>query len=162
MGARRPDGSPSSLSNYGSRVDASGWGESVWAPNVYCDSPSNPTCHNYPTATFPEYQIYTSSFGGTSAAAPIVAGAIIALQGLQKARGGLPFSPEIACELVRNIGSAQLPGKNIGKLPDIRAMHLWMIADADGDGVSNIDEMIMGRNPYFDERKLIPILLSDD
>ena len=55
-----------SFSNYGSRVDCFGWGESI-------DTTGDGWTGNTTTA-------YTSGFGGTSGASPIVAGAAVLLQ----------------------------------------------------------------------------------
>lgn len=74
---------------YGERVDVQGWGEDVFAA-AYGDEfydPDDPNNSN---------RWYTSRFGGTSSASPIVAGAVACLQGIEKFRsfGRSVFSPE--------------------------------------------------------------------
>jgi serine protease len=163
VGARQTNGTPSSFSNYGERIDVSAWGSDIWSTVVTCSptAVANNWCANYPTPTFPEYQIYTKIFGGTSGAAPMVAGAIASLQGLQKARGGKPLTASVLRQMVKTIGVPQNAGKKVGRMPDIRALHTWMLADTDLDGMPNIDVLLVGRRPDFDERKLIPLLLED-
>ena len=62
-----------SFSSYGSRVDVQGWGHNV-------------TTAGYGDAFNPadDRQLYTYSFSGTSSATPIVAGAVLAMQGVVK------------------------------------------------------------------------------
>ncbi|HEX8153826.1 MAG TPA: S8 family serine peptidase, partial [Thermoanaerobaculia bacterium] len=68
---------PLSFSNYGSRLDLQGWGQSV-ATLGYGDLQmfGNDV-----------HQSYTATFNGTSSAGAIVAGAATILQGVRKARG---------------------------------------------------------------------------
>jgi serine protease len=163
VGARNTDGSPASFSNYGARVDASAWGNrNVWGVTAHCNSTDLACFATGTTDNEKTFQSYQSAFGGTSGATPLVTGALIALQGLQKQRGGPLITPKVARQLVRMIGTPHLTGKSIGMMPDVKAMHLWMIADTDGDGVANIDELIAGRNPNIDERKALVTLLEDE
>jgi hypothetical protein len=70
-------------SNFGSRIDCFAWGESVYT-----------TCGN----------AETSSFGGTSAAAAIVAGAVILMQALAKAKLGTAYETKLETgQLLRQI-----------------------------------------------------------
>jgi uncharacterized repeat protein (TIGR03803 family) len=99
--------------NYGSCVDMQNWGENIITtgygdlydaegPNLY----------------------YTSTFGGTSGATPIVVGEAALLQSIYKnATGQLLTSPQIKA-LLRNTGSPQTGGTypifdNIGPLPNL-------------------------------------------
>ena len=71
------------FSCYGSQVKLQGWGESV-ATLGYGDL--------VPIAGIDRNQWYTTEFGGTSSAAPIVAGAAAALQGLALEVDGQPMT----------------------------------------------------------------------
>jgi serine protease len=68
-----------SFSNFGSRVDCYGWGQSI-------DTTGDGWTGNATTT-------YTTSFGGTSGASPIVAGAAVLLQSISTATRGYRFSP---------------------------------------------------------------------
>jgi hypothetical protein len=102
----------SSFSNYGSRVNCYGWGESI-------DTTGDGWTGNTTTA-------YTSGFGGTSGASPIVAGAAVLLQAWAAAYGGARYSPAG----IRSVLS--LPGVNtpsqapstdrIGVMPNLRSI----------------------------------------
>lgn len=102
------------FSNYGSRVDAQGWGRRV-ATLDYGDLQS---CDNRNS------RHYTDEFSGTSSASPIVAGAAVLLQSYAKSRGRT-LSPVYVRELLANTGTAQVGEKreSIGPRPDLaRAM----------------------------------------
>lgn len=70
------------LSSYGARVSCQAWGQTV----VTCGG--GDLFDGGPDAR------YTYAFGGTSASAPILAGAIASVQGILKARSVRPLSPE--------------------------------------------------------------------
>ncbi|MBT3231549.1 MAG: S8 family serine peptidase [Calditrichaeota bacterium] len=73
-----PDRCRLDFSNYGERVDLQGWGREV-------------TTTGYGDLFFPgndRLQWYTSEFSGTSSATPIVAGSVVCIQGIYKARTG--------------------------------------------------------------------------
>jgi hypothetical protein len=104
------------FSNYGSRVDAQGWGREVT------------------TAGYGELQgganedlWYTDVFSGTSSASPIVVGAVAAYQGISAASTGRKTPAQIRSRL-RTTGSAQQDApsrpvsQRIGNLPDLRAL----------------------------------------
>jgi hypothetical protein len=102
-----------SLSNYGSRVDCYAWGENV---NTTGGSGSG-------TGT----STYTTSFGGTSSASAIVAGAALATQGMADARmGGFRFDPRqlrtILSDPANGTPSDDPPNDEIGVMPDLRAV----------------------------------------
>jgi serine protease len=161
VGSRRLDGFSRNDSTFGERVDTSAWGEAVFTISdtvgvigTSCD----------PTATLLTNQRYTNDFAGTSSAGAIIAGAAASLQVIQKARGGAPMSSTNIRALFRLFGTAQSTPdfRQIGKMPDLRAIYTWMIGDNEGDGVTNIDELVSGRNPDVDERKLLLVILIDD
>jgi hypothetical protein len=104
------------FSNYGSRLDVQGNGEGVTTTG-YGDL--------YNTEG-PDY-LYTSQFGGTSSASPIVAGAAILLQSVYKQlNNGAILSPEQVRSLLITTGKPQLSGGfplsyKIGPLPNVFA-----------------------------------------
>jgi hypothetical protein len=87
------------FSNYGSAIDAQGWGEEVTTTG-YGDLYTNGTVTTQ----------YTKSFSGTSSATPCVAGCLAALQGWLK-NGGLGkekiLTPKEARHLLRTTGMQQ-------------------------------------------------------
>ncbi len=68
--------------------------------------------------------------GGTSGAAPILAGALAVVQGVLKAAGHAPLTPHEARQLLRETGSPQQYSadhnthaeERIGNLPDLRTL----------------------------------------
>jgi subtilisin family serine protease len=112
-----PDRSRLDFSNYGSCVDAQGWGREVTSAG-YGDLQAG---------TNPDFW-YTDSFSGTSSASPIVVGAVACVQGALRAQGRVPLSPARARELLRSTGSPQqdAPGRpaaqRIGNRPDLRQL----------------------------------------
>lgn len=105
------------FSNYGSRVDAQGWGWEVTTCG-YGD------LYNSGGAT----QLYTDIFAGTSSASPIVVGALAATQGVLKAANMPLMTSDRARQLVRSTGSPQqaAPGRptsqRIGNRPNLRQL----------------------------------------
>ncbi|HZJ11547.1 MAG TPA: S8 family serine peptidase [Methyloceanibacter sp.] len=101
------------FSSYGSRVDVQGWGENV-ATTGYGDmfNPDNDV-----------RRYYTKSFNGTSSATPIVAGAVLVIQGVRKACGLPPATPlEMRDLLVRSgLNQGEPSTTHIGPLPNIAA-----------------------------------------
>ncbi len=117
-----PDRSRLDFSNYGSIVDAQGWGREVTTCG-YGDlqGPAVPPDAN-------RNIWYTDQFSGTSSASPIVVGALGCVQGVLRARGRVPLSPARARDLLRTTGSPQqdAPGRprtqRIGNRPDLRQL----------------------------------------
>jgi hypothetical protein len=112
-----PDRSRLDFSNYGSLIDAQGWGREVT------------TCgYGNLQGGSDEDLWYTDTFGGTSSASPIVVGALACLQSILRSRGKSPVSPSVARNLLRSTGSPQqdAPGRprnqRIGNRPNIREM----------------------------------------
>lgn len=112
-----PDRSRLDFSNFGSAVDAQGWGQEVTTCG-YGDLQDGGS----------EDLWYTDQFSGTSSASPIVAGAIACLQGVVRARGLNPLGPGEVRQLLRMTGSRQqdAPGRpateRIGNRPDLRQL----------------------------------------
>lgn len=120
-----PDRSRLSFSNYGSSVDAQGWGDAVVSCGYgnFQDDPN-------------EDRRYTASFSGTSSAAPMIVGTLACLQGIRRAAGQSPLTPSQARTLLRACGSPQqdAPGRpatqRIGFRPDLKALIAAMAAIA--------------------------------
>jgi hypothetical protein len=98
VGARVPHtGGVQCFGNYGSRIDVNAWGSGVFTSG-YGD--------RYQGALAPN-DFYTQSFGGTSSASALTAGAGASLQGIARASTGSPLSPSELRDLMRATGSAQ-------------------------------------------------------
>ncbi|KUM71280.1 S8 family peptidase [Streptomyces curacoi] len=129
-----PDRSRLAFSNYGARVDAQGWGREVTTTGGFWDRPGD--LQGGPE----EIAWYTDTFSGTSSAAPMVVGALAALQGMLKAAGQQPMSPDRARAVLRATGSPQqdAPGRpasqRIGNRPDIKAAVTSLVPQAVGSG----------------------------
>lgn len=105
------------FSNFGSRVDLQGWGKNV-VTTGYGGLFSGDGDMN---------QYYTETFGGTSSATPIVAGAVICLQGIYNAQYGFPMAPEVVLSLLANTGSQQPnPSEWIGPRPNLEAAYQFL------------------------------------
>jgi hypothetical protein len=110
------------FSNYGSRVDAQGWGWLV-ATTGYGDLQGAP-----PPPDSNKNQWYTDEFSGTSSASPIVVGALACVQGVLRAKGRIPLSPARCRELLRATGSPQQDGpgrprsQRIGNRPNLKQL----------------------------------------
>jgi serine protease len=112
--------SPICWSNYGSRLDLQGFGESV-------------TTLGYGDLfdAGGENRFYTAAFGGTSGASPIVTGAAANLQGRALATIGAALTPGVVRQILRDTGTAQgwaLP-RQIGPLPNLRAALDYLAAN---------------------------------
>ena len=102
------------FSNYGSRVDVQGWGRMVATADYGdlqgCDATGRK---------------YTSQFGGTSSASPIVAGAAVLLQSIMKTERRCTLAPARVRALLTETGSPQTDGphgpakQHIGPRPDV-------------------------------------------
>lgn len=100
-----------SFSNFGSRIDCYAWGEGIETTGDGWTGTST-------TA-------YTSTFGGTSGASPIVTGAALLLQSWGRARGA-PYSPSVMRSVLSNTSlntpSASPGTDRIGVMPNLRAI----------------------------------------
>lgn len=110
VGAGTPTGLTAEwFTNYGSRIDLNGWGSSV-------------TTAGYGTLQGgSENQWYTSGFGGTSSASPIVSGAVSVLQGLSKAQWGVTLNANVAVAILSSTGTPWNGNKRIGPRPNLVA-----------------------------------------
>lgn len=107
-----PDRSRLVFSNYGSMVDVQAWGKEVTTCG-YGSLQGGPS----------EKRWYTDEFGGTSSAAPIVAGVLACVQGILRERGERPLTPAQARQLLRETGSPQqaAPGRPVTERIGTRA-----------------------------------------
>jgi hypothetical protein len=117
-----PERSRMARSNFGDRVDAQGWGQEVTTSGFGNLQQGDD-----------EDRWYTPDFGGTSAAAPMVAGALACVQGALLSAGKSRLKPLEARALLRDekTGLPQMDGdpddnrpksQRIGNRPDIRKM----------------------------------------
>ncbi|HLQ37189.1 MAG TPA: S8 family serine peptidase, partial [Planctomycetota bacterium] len=109
------------FANYGSRVDANGWGENVVAAG-------------FGTLFFganDPRQSYTAAYAGTSAATPMVTGAVVALQGSARRQLGRALTNQELLDLLHTIGTPS--PDTIGRRPDVPAM---FAARSISDGLS--------------------------
>jgi hypothetical protein len=102
-------------SNHGARIDCHAAGEHVVTLGATPAGPTSPP-------PVPKIDDYRADFGGTSAAAAIVAGAAALLQGMCKGVKNAPISPAVLRGLFRTLGTPQGMGRpgNIGVMPDLR------------------------------------------
>lgn len=111
--------------NYGSRVDVQGWGNSVTTAG-YGDLFNQGAD-----------RLYTDEFGGTSSASPIVAAAAAAVQGRHVAIFGNPTAPSGVRDLLVETGTEQPQAdaavRPIGPRPDLReafrTMGMFLVRD---------------------------------
>lgn len=105
------------FSNYGSRVDAQGWGWEVTTCG-YGDLYDGGG----------QTQLYTDTFSGTSSASPIVVGALAAAQGVLKQTDVPLMTSARARQVLQGSGSGQqsAPGRpktqSIGNRPNLRSL----------------------------------------
>jgi hypothetical protein len=102
------------FSSYGPRFDLQGWGENAVT-----------TGHNFDLHSAEGLNLhYTQSFSGTSSASPIVAGAVVCVQGWWAGLGqATPITPALMRSTLRLTGTAQdsLSTGVIGPRPDLQA-----------------------------------------
>ena len=101
-----------SFSNYGSRIDCYAWGENI-------DTTGDGWTGN---AT----NLYTTSFGGTSGATPIVAGSALIVQSWKVGQGKPRLTPSqmraLLSDSTQNTASANPASDRIGVMPNLQAI----------------------------------------
>jgi len=101
-----------SFSNFGSRIDCFGWGENITTTGDGWQGTST-------TA-------YTSGFGGTSGASPMVAASALLVQSWRKKTQNLHYSPDVMREILSsaatNTQSVNPAQDRIGVMPNLRAV----------------------------------------
>jgi serine protease len=103
----------------GSRIDCQAWGDSI--PTAGYGDLYN--------AAGTDTEDYTSDFGGTSGASPIVTSAAVSVIGAMKAHGMTPPSPLALRDAFRQTGTPQpasdIPSGRIGSQPDMEELFDW-------------------------------------
>jgi hypothetical protein len=123
VGAGNTALAPMCWSNFGPRVDVQGWGMAIGASGYGGDTvTADPTLRA--NGGDPD-QWYTTSFGGTSGASPIVVGAAAIVQSTRLAVGQPLLSSPGMRSLLAGTGTPQAPAppasfRNIGPQPDLR------------------------------------------
>jgi hypothetical protein len=112
--------SPECFTDYGSRVNVHGYGDSVYSTG-YGDWFNQAGCN----------QDYTSGFSGTSSASPMIVGACASLQGISKAKYGVTLTPAQMRETLPQGGTPQGAPltKNIGPMPNLVNAINWIEPD---------------------------------
>ncbi len=98
-----------SFTNYGSRIDVHGWGFDVT------------TCGYGDLQTGAATEQYTAAFSGTSSATPIVTGAGVLIEMIQRKAYGTPLDPLALRDLLTNTGTPGTDPITIGPRPDVKA-----------------------------------------
>lgn len=100
------------FSSHGARIDCYGWGENINTTGDGWTGTSTTT--------------YTTTFGGTSGASPIITGAALSVQGMVEAAAGLRLSPRQMRAVLTNpatsTASANPAVDRIGVMPNLRAI----------------------------------------
>lgn len=111
---------PECWTDYGSRVDVHGYGDSVYTTG-YGWAFDQPGCN----------QDYMNGFSGTSSASPIITGAAACLQGIANAKYGIDLSAaQIRTALVYGGTPQAAPlSKNIGPMPNLVNSIKWIEPD---------------------------------
>lgn len=111
VGAGDEYGHPADFTSYGKMIDLQGWGTNNvattgWDGDLYDDGVNT----------------YTDDFSGTSAATPMVASAVVAVQSWYKQHTGKVLSPVEMRKLLVETGTPQADpaNKHIGPIPNIR------------------------------------------
>lgn len=140
------DRSRLSFSNYGSRVDLQGYGTAVYTTG-YGDLYTGTS----------QDQWYTSSFGGTSSASPIVTASVASLVGYFKQSLGVTIDADSARNLLVATGTPQTPPsavRLIGPRPNLTAAIGLMFDPTDSIWYGDID-LPKG------ESAALPVMLSN-
>ncbi len=122
--SRGPDRSRLRFSNWGTALDAQGWGRDVATTGGLGAGADEARPGDDEDAW------YTEAFAGTSSAAPMVAGALACVQGVLRAAGRTPLTPREARTALRETGSEQQRANDgtlqrIGNRPDIAQLIEW-------------------------------------
>jgi len=123
-------GLPNSLTaewftNYGSRMDAHAWGSSI-VTTGYGDLYNGGTLQTR----------YTSGFGGTSGASPMITGAALCLQGISRAHGMGVMDPITLRSLITDTGTPHTDNnKEIGPRGNLAAAIDALLNQASAPGV---------------------------
>jgi len=134
------------FSNYGSRIDCHAWGSQIYTTgygDLYSEGP--PTTH------------YTSDFGGTSGASPMIVGSALCLQGVALAHFGAPLHPLQIRNLLRITGTPhQDPVRHIGRRPDLGEALSKLLASTNVPETTPRPRLVLsaGPNPIRDRTSI--------
>jgi hypothetical protein len=106
------------FSNYGTRMDVHAWGSSIVTTgygDLYTEGPQTTW--------------YTSHFGGTSGASPMVTGAALCLGGIARA-AQIPFTPLLIRSILHDTGTPQNGTRLIGPRPNLGAAAVALLQTA--------------------------------
>ena len=130
-----PVRAPACFTNSGSRVDVHAWGDSI-STLGYGGVPGGAVNPALRANGLDSLQWYTSNFGGTSGASPMVTAAAAVIQGARAAEGLPRLSPAAMRALLIATGTPQATnaagariGPNIGPQPDLRRAIMSFIPD---------------------------------
>jgi len=99
------------FSNYGSRMDVNAWGSAIYTTG-YGDAYNGGSLQTE----------YTTGFGGTSGASPMIVGSSLCLQGIARANIGRVLEPLELRAVLHDTGIDHLdPSREIGPRPDLGA-----------------------------------------
>jgi len=117
-----------SFTNWGTRMDAHAWGSSIVSTG-YGDLYTRGT---------PQTE-YTSTFGGTSGASPMLTGSALCLQGIAAANLGVRLDPIALRAILHDTGVPHLdPMKEIGPRPNLAAASTFILTSS---GVAQHDNL---------------------
>ena len=149
IGASETDRDPACFTNYGSRIDAFAWGESIYSAGYGDLFDGGDDTRQY----------YTSDFGGTSGACPIVAGSIATLQAIYKNRNsGNTMDAWQLRNLLRTTGTPQASAsstKPISNMPDLEDL-----VAAIGGGAPDTDPPSVLHTPLANQSQAGPWTVS--
>lgn len=126
------------FSNYGSRMDVHAWGSSI-VTTGYGDLYGT-TLQNR----------YTSGFGGTSGASPMVTGSALALEGIARANIGRVLTPLEVRTILHDTGTPHSGARYIGPRPNLApaAARVLEIADAPESALDPAWATLVYPNPF--------------
>lgn len=123
VGAIDPTGRhPSWFSNYGTRIDVHAWGSGIATLDYGEDPADHPSSAMRINGNNDRRQWYTTDFGGTSGASPIVTGAIALLQANRLARNLDALEPAQMRALLTDTGRRhESDPHSVGVMPNLDA-----------------------------------------
>lgn len=152
VGAIDPGGNPTCWTNHGSRIDAHAWGSAVTSAGYgdLFNGGGDPR------------QFYTSTFGGTSSACPIVSGCLAAAQGIHKSATGTVLDAWQFRTLLRGTGTPQTGSfsKLLSHQPDLAQLIPAMLGLATDTTPPTIVHTPLG-NTLSTASRLVEATISD-
>lgn len=134
------------FTNYGSRMDVHAWGSEI-VTTGYGDLYNGGSTSSE----------YTSGFGGTSGASPMITGSALCLQGIARDQLGGTLTPEALRTLLHDTGIDHLdPTKEIGPRPDLGAAVAQLVDITASPAVSTAGGLILtsALSPFSGETEI--------